>query len=1498
MLRASFSPPRHSLLAHLRWLAIATVLTLFAALVGLRVQADGVALFWPAAGVSVGLMLTSGASRRAAGVGILIALAIGNMSQGRSIGTSLVFMTANLVEAILVASVLQRMAVAQRARLDSVRDVLVFLAAALVIPPLIGVPAAAGLLVAGHVQLSFAEAWWIFTSSHAVGIVVAAPAVLLLLDESRHRVLDHAADAVLVAAVTTVAFVVIGGVVPETSVTMLVAVLVLAPLVWWVALSADSSRAAVSLLIVATVTVWTAASGGLFAGADLAGQLFLLGTGAALLLLGTVHRVRDDSNRSSTTAASSMSDERALVVLVPLMLFAAFGWWSWRGTIADATATVARQAEMLAEHAERVLEGQNAILKAALARVRNRPPDAISNDRDIAAFLQDLSDTSETVKSVSIVDSRTGDFLATSLSTAAPPANLSDREYIAAHRDGKALLHIGSVIRSRVGGRIGFTVSRLDPESGLIAVSLMDREPFRSVYARLPEGARDNALLARNDGSLLVRLRDVDDPVGFRLPPHGLFYKFLSGEISNGSIHRSAVDGVSRLVYQVGVPNFPVQVGYGVEFSWIRAMWLAKLVPFGLLALLSSGALFWLTSRLQRTAAEAASARAEARQELRYRTLVNAAGAMTWTCPPSGQHIEPQPEWMAFTGQTAQQMLGVGWSDAIHPDDVEAAKSGWQTALSRGEPFVGEHRIRRHDGEWRCMSVHAVPFRDPTGNIVEWFGMHTDLTEIKRAEERLLNRNRQLDLVGRNSRRLLLDRGPNDDLLASIFSEIAAHLGVESYYHFRPVEPRLLGLALSAGTTEEERRIFATMKYGELLCGRVAETEQRLVVEDLQHCSQQGAEALSACGATSYAGFPLVAGGTLIGTVAFVSRERTHFSDGDIQSVQLICDQVAITLERRRLQRELRESEEMLRQAMAAADAGSWKIDLTTKAFISSGRALALHGIPPGTAMTHDKALACVYPKDRLAVQTALQKTMETGEPYRLEYRVLRPDGSIRWVASFAERLQDGASPCLAGLVQDISERKQAETALRAAHDSFRNLVERSPFGIFAVDSDFRLAQVSQAAQSIFQSVTPLVGRDFGEVLHAIWPSPYASEAIARFRHTLATGEPYRAEAIFERRTETGFKETYDWRIERLLLPDGRPGVVCNFYDLTERQRQEEHIRFLMNEVSHRSKNMLGLIQAVARQTATRNPEDFVRRFGERIQAIAAAQDLLVAHDWKAVPLVELVQSQLAHFKDLVGDRIAITGPPLSIGPAASQSLGMALHELATNASKYGALSAQSGRIDVTWTISHGHSAEPHLTLSWIETGGPPVAKPTRHGFGSTVTSTMLEMSVGGGVTVDYAPTGLVWTLDCPVANIVEGPPPPFLSDAAKGSDVRRSHGGNASRVLVVEDDHLIAAEIVDVLSDAGFDVIGPAASVRQATELMQGAGCDAAVLDVTLGETETSERIAHSLLGSGTPFVVVTGLSREQLPEVFKTAPLVGKPFHSPALAAELKRCFAMTRH
>ncbi|MFW6413259.1 MAG: HWE histidine kinase domain-containing protein [Oceanicaulis sp.] len=214
------------------------------------------------------------------------------------------------------------------------------------------------------------------------------------------------------------------------------------------------------------------------------------------------------------------------------------------------------------------------------------------------------------------------------------------------------------------------------------------------------------------------------------------------------------------------------------------------------------------------------------------------------------------------------------------------------------------------------------------------------------------------------------------------------------------------------------------------------------------------------------------------------------------------------------------------------------------------------------------------------------------------------------------------------------------------------------------------------------------------------------------------------------------------------VQPVGRFALV--FRDITREREHETAIEALLREVNHRAKNMLGVVQSLARQTAREaDPDGFVGAFSRRLAGLASSQDLLIASDWRAVGLESLLRSQLAFLGDDLEERVALAGPPVSVGPGAAQGIGMAIHELAANAITHGALSETGGSVDIEWTCEG-----PRFDLVWHESGGPGARAPERTGFGHTVITRMAEHAVGGAVDLDFRPGGLYWRLHADAARI------------------------------------------------------------------------------------------------------------------------------------------------
>jgi two-component sensor histidine kinase len=223
--------------------------------------------------------------------------------------------------------------------------------------------------------------------------------------------------------------------------------------------------------------------------------------------------------------------------------------------------------------------------------------------------------------------------------------------------------------------------------------------------------------------------------------------------------------------------------------------------------------------------------------------------------------------------------------------------------------------------------------------------------------------------------------------------------------------------------------------------------------------------------------------------------------------------------------------------------------------------------------------------------------------------------------------------------------------------------------------------------------------------------------------------------------------------------------------ELTERTRaleesehrtrdQNRHLEFTMRELLHRSKNLLSIVQAMARQTSrgAQSFEAFQDAFTGRLRAISHSHDLLVDSNWHGAALADLVRMQLQPFLPEGFDPVTVTGPHLILTPKAAEQIGLALHELATNSAKYGALSVPEGRVDVSWNVTANGGTGPTLSLSWRERGGPPVQSPERMGFGRKVLEAVAPSSLNGKARLEFAPDGLVWTLNARAGDLVSDP--------------------------------------------------------------------------------------------------------------------------------------------
>ena len=340
---------------------------------------------------------------------------------------------------------------------------------------------------------------------------------------------------------------------------------------------------------------------------------------------------------------------------------------------------------------------------------------------------------------------------------------------------------------------------------------------------------------------------------------------------------------------------------------------------------------------------------------------------------------------------------------------------------------------------------------------------------------------------------------------------------------------------------------------------------------------------------------------------------------------------------------------------------------------------------------------------------------------------------------------------------------------------------------------------------------------------------------------------------------------------------------------VSERARVYERDQLLMAELDHRVKNTLANIQALVVQTSrsAASLTGFVEDLDGRIRAMAKAHSLLTQTNWEGVSIATLIGDELDAY-GRGGAEVSAEGPPVILIPKASLALSLAVHELATNAAKYGALSVAGGHVSVTWRLLENHD----LHLIWCEEGGPPVVPPSRRGFGSRLIEGALALETAGRSLIRFDPAGVICEITLPAAAVLRLGASAKADATPKTIAVRPAEGPLLfrPRILVVEDSSLIVMTLETLFEDAGWEMVGPASTVAEALLLANDPALDAALLDVNLG-AETSWPVAAVLKTIGVPILFATGYdSKTVLPDDFRKMPVISKPFRLEEVTARLR--------
>jgi PAS domain S-box-containing protein len=483
--------------------------------------------------------------------------------------------------------------------------------------------------------------------------------------------------------------------------------------------------------------------------------------------------------------------------------------------------------------------------------------------------------------------------------------------------------------------------------------------------------------------------------------------------------------------------------------------------------------------------------------------------------------------------------------------------------------------------------------------------------------------------------------------------------------------------------------------------------------------------------------------------------------------LQVLADQVSEQLRLRRLvqrQANLIEGavtrEDRLRRALESGEVGWWEWDVQADIVIGNAdlcRDFALDPRIVDGGAPIAAFFANVHPLDREILSHAVKDAVETGEPFREEYRIAHPDGRILWVSARGRclRNEQGEPACFPGVVIDVTERKETEYRLREADLRRELAMSAAELGSWDHDLASGIRRYDARARAMM-GLTLAESADIANsyaVIHA---------------DDRARVEQAARQAIDPERSGP-FRETFrvidrnsgDTRwLSAIGRTEFRNGICTRFIgvldDVTEEKRAEAHRQLLTNELTHRVKNTLAVVGSIV-DASIRSAPDLMtarREASNRLMTFGRAHDLLTATSWVSADVGAVVDSVIAALS-LPVERLDIRGGALKLGPRPALQLSLALHELATNAVKYGALSNDTGRISIDWGLTD--EGEPTFHFGWIERGGPPVEPPARRGFGTRLIEAATAAEFRGASKMDHAAAGLRWTLDAPLTGLAAG---------------------------------------------------------------------------------------------------------------------------------------------
>lgn len=465
-------------------------------------------------------------------------------------------------------------------------------------------------------------------------------------------------------------------------------------------------------------------------------------------------------------------------------------------------------------------------------------------------------------------------------------------------------------------------------------------------------------------------------------------------------------------------------------------------------------------------------------------------------------------------------------------------------------------------------------------------------------------------------------------------------------------------------------------------------------------------------------------------------------------------------------------SERRMKDTLKAGSLGYWELDLKTMVLEASDVCKKNFGRDENEAFTYDELISVIHPDDLSRMQAAVRETLATGIGYDIQYRIVRSDGRVSWVLVRGQLVNDnrGQAAFMSGVSLDITDLKAMQEKLTRSEERLQSALGASTMvGIWDWDLKTDLIYADPNFAEIY-TVAPdraAAGAPLEEYIRNFHPDdmPAFQAELAR----VFAGQPTFSAEYRIVQPDGGVR----WVHARGRLIRDATGEPVRFsgaaVEITEQKKAEETQQMLMHELAHRVKNTLAVVQAIAAQSL-RNASS-VKEAGEKLQsrltALSKAHDVLTQDDWRGAAMRDVVDNTVRNMGMQDSGRVQVRGSKVVLGPQIAMSFGLVLHELMTNAVKYGALSNDEGRVEIDWSVVYADD-EKTFQFSWVEMNGPTVVAPERKGFGSRLIASSL--SAFGTVDVAYCPTGLNLRLSAPMAQ-VEATMSPVASETGARQD-------------------------------------------------------------------------------------------------------------------------------